>query len=406
MSFPLFISKKFTLSRRDSRFITLISSISIIGIALGVASLIIALSILNGFEDIIEKKVVDFDSHIQITSYQSILPNYKRILPTIQRIVEPHSKNIYHYAANLVIISNRHFQEGIFLKGILPENAELQLTQNIVSGSSSMISGEKPAIIIGKKLADKMFIKINDEVTLFALRNNELPSLENMPSIQKFRVVGIFESGMAEYDDQYAYIDLKSAQTLFNIGDNITGYDIKLNNVSKIDSLSNVLSKNLRYPHSVKTIFQKHKNIFTWIELQKKPIPIILGLIILVAVFNIIGSLLMIVLEKTKAIGILKSLGALNSHISKVFIYQGLFLGIIGISGGNFLAYLLLSLQLKYNIITLPSSVYFTSTVPIILSTEIFLIVSMITLCLCLAASFIPSYIASRVKPISSLRFA
>ena len=406
MSFPLFISKKFTLSRRDSRFITLISSISIIGIALGVASLIIALSILNGFEDIIEKKVVDFDSHIQITSYQSILPNYKRILPTIQRIVEPHSKNIYHYAANLVIISNRHFQEGIFLKGILPENAELQLTQNIVSGSSSMISGEKPAIIIGKKLADEMFIKINDEVTLFALRNNELPSPENMPSIQKFRVVGIFESGMAEYDDQYAYTDLKSAQTLFNIGDNITGYDIKLNNVSKIDSLSNVLSKNLRYPHSVRTIFQKHKNIFTWIELQKKPIPIILGLIILVAVFNIIGSLLMIVLEKTNAIGILKSLGALNSHISKVFIYQGLFLGIIGIIGGNFLAYLLLSLQLKYNIITLPSSVYFTSTVPIILSTEIFLIVSIITLCLCLAASFIPSYIASRVKPISSLRFA
>ena len=406
MSFPLFISKKFTLSRRDSRFITLISSISIIGIALGVASLIIALSILYGFEDVIEKKVVDFDSHIQITSYQSILPNYKRILPTIQRIVEPHSKNIYHYAANLVIISNRHFQEGIFLKGILPDNAELQLTQNIVSGSSSLISTEKPAIIIGKKLADKMFIKLNNEVTLFSLRNNELPSPENMPSIQKFRVVGIFESGMAEYDDQYAYTDLKSAQTLFNIGDNITGYDIKLNNVSKIDSLSNVLSKNLRYPHSVRTIFQKHKNIFTWIELQKKPIPIILGLIILVAVFNIIGSLLMIVLEKTNAIGILKSLGALNSHISKVFLYQGLFLGIIGIIGGNFLAYLLLSLQLKYNIITLPSSVYFTSTVPIILSTEIFLIVSMITLCLCLAASFIPSYIASRVKPISSLRFA
>lgn len=406
MSFPLFISKKFTLSRRDSRFITLISSISIIGIALGVASLIIALSILYGFEDIIEKKVVDFDSHIQITSYQSILPNYKRILPTIQRIVVPHSKNIYHYAANLVIISNRHFQEGIFLKGILPENAELQLTQNIVSGSSSLNSTEKPAIIIGKKLADKMFIKLNNEVTLFSLRNNELPSPENMPSIQKFRVVGIFESGMAEYDDQYAYTDLKSAQTLFNIGDNITGYDIKLNNVSKIDSLSNVLSKNLRYPHSVRTIFQKHKNIFTWIELQKKPIPIILGLIILVAVFNIIGSLLMIVLEKTNAIGILKSLGALNSHISKVFLYQGLFLGIIGIIGGNFLAYLFLSLQLKYNIITLPSSVYFTSTVPIILSTEIFLIVSMITLCLCLAASFIPSYIASRVKPISSLRFA
>lgn len=406
MSFPLFISKRFTFSKRDSRFITLISSISIFGIALGVATLIIALSILYGFEDTIEKKIVEFDAHIQITSYQTILPNYKRILPTIKKILEPYSESIQHYSANLVIISNKFVQEGIFLKGISTDNPILQLKQIIIIGKGDLSPGNESRIIIGKKLADKMFIKINDDITLFALRNNELPSPENLPNIQKFKVIGIFESGMAEYDDQYAYTDLLSAQNLFNMGDNVTGYDIKLNNVSKIDSLANVLSKNLRYPHSVRTIYQKHKNIFTWIDLQKKPIPIILGLIILVAVFNIIGSLLMIVLEKTNAIGILKSLGALNSHITKVFVFQGIFLGAVGILGGNLLAYSLLSLQLKYNIITLPSSVYFTSSVPIILSAEIFFIVSLITICLCLAASFIPSYIASRIKPIDSLRFA
>lgn len=406
MSFPLFISKRFTFSKRDSRFITLISSISIFGIALGVATLIIALSILYGFEDTIEKKIVDFDAHIQITSYQTILPNYKRILPTIKKILEPYSESIQHYSANLVIISNKFVQEGIFLKGISTDNPILQLKQNIIIGKGDLSLGNESRIIIGKKLADKMFIKINDDITLFALRNNELPSPENLPNIQKFKVIGIFESGMSEYDDQYAYTDLLSAQNLFNMGDNVSGYDIKLNNVSKIDSLANVLSKNLRYPHSVRTIYQKHKNIFTWIDLQKKPIPIILGLIILVAVFNIIGSLLMIVLEKTNAIGILKSLGALNSHITKVFVFQGIFLGAVGILGGNLLAYSLLSWQLKYNIITLPSSVYFTSSVPIILSAEIFFIVSLITICLCLAASFIPSYIASRIKPIDSLRFA
>jgi lipoprotein-releasing system permease protein len=406
MSFPLFISKRFTFSKRDSRFITLISSISIFGIALGVATLIIALSILYGFEDTIEKKIVEFDAHIQITSYQTILPNYKRILPTIKKILEPYSESIQHYSANLVIISNKFVQEGIFLKGISTDNPILQLKQIIIIGKGDLSPGNESRIIIGKKLADKMFIKINDDITLFALRNNELPSPENLPNIQKFKVIGIFESGMSEYDDQYAYTDLLSAQNLFNMGDNVTGYDIKLNNVSKIDSLANVLSKNLRYPHSVRTIYQKHKNIFTWIDLQKKPIPIILGLIILVAVFNIIGSLLMIVLEKTNAIGILKSLGALNSHITKVFVFQGIFLGAVGILGGNLLAYSLLSWQLKYNIITLPSSVYFTSSVPIILSAEIFFIVSLITICLCLAASFIPSYIASRIKPIDSLRFA
>jgi lipoprotein-releasing system permease protein len=405
MSFPFFISKKFTLSKKDSRFITLISSISVIGISLGVATLIIALSILEGFEETIRKKIIDFDSHIQISSYQNVLPNYRRVLPNIVEMLNPFVDDVNPYASNLAIISSKFVQEGINVKGILPENRSLKLKENIISGEYSLFSEDKPVIIIGKKLADKIFVNVGDEVTIFALNNNRIPSPDNLPNIQKFIVTGIFESGMAEYDDLNAYTNLKTAQQLFNFGDNITGYDIKLNDITKIDSLTTVLSKNLRYPHSVRSIFQKHRNIFTWIELQKKPIPIVLGLIILVAVFNIIGSLLMIVLEKTNAIGVLKSLGALNFQISKIFVYQGFFLALIGIFFGNLLAYVLMSLQLKYNIISLPSSVYFTSTVPIILTAKIFIGVSIITLLLCLTASFIPSYIASRVKPISTLRF-
>lgn len=406
MSFPFFVTKKFTLSKKDSRFITLISSIAIGGIALGVATLIIALSILYGFEDTIKKKIVDFDAHIQVTSFQSTLPNYKTIQPRITEILQPYLEEITPYAANLTIISNKYLQEGVLLKGIFHNGNQLPLQKNIVEGNTDLHGNTKPSIIIGKKLADKMFIKLNDEVTLFALNNNKIPSVENLPNIQKFVVVGIFESGMAEYDDLNAYTDIKSAQELFSIGDNVTGYDIKLTNTNQIDSLTNVLSKSLRYPHSTRSIFQKHRNIFTWIELQKKPIPIVLGLIIVVAVFNIISSLLMIVLEKTNAIGILKSLGALNRHVSKIFVYQGLFLGAIGILLGNLLAYVLLGLQLKYNIISLPSSVYFTTTVPIMLSAKIFIGVSVLTAVLCLLASFIPSRIAAKIKPINSLRFS
>ena len=340
MSFPLFISKKFTLSKKDSRFITLISSITVVGITLGVTTLIIALSILDGFEATIQEKIIGFDSHIQIDSYQTILPNYKRVLPNIQKILSPYVEEVNPYVSNLAIISSKYLQEGVSVKGILTENKSLKLRENIVAGNYtfSLNSNSNPAIIIGKKLADKLFVKVGDVVTIFALNKNQIPAPDNLPNIQKFAISGIFESGMAEYDDLYAYTDLKTAQSLFNIGDNVTGYDIKLNNISKIDSLTTILSKNLRYPHSVRSIFQKHRNIFTWIELQKKPIPIVLGLIILVAVFNIIGSLLMIVLEKTNAIGILKSLGALNSHISKIFVYQGFFLALIGILSGNLLA--------------------------------------------------------------------
>jgi len=321
-------------------------------------------------------------------------------------MLNPFIEDISPYASNLAIISSKFVQEGVNIKGILPENKSLKLKENIILGTYSFASDKNPAIIIGKKLADKIFATVGEEVTIFALNKNQIPSLDNLPNIQKFVVTGIFESGMAEYDDLNAYTKIESAQSLFNFRDNITGYDIKLNDISKIDSLTTLLSKDLRYPHSVRSIYQKHRNIFTWIELQKKPIPIVLGLIIIVAVFNIIGSLLMIVLEKTNAIGILKSLGAMNRHISRIFVYQGIFLAMIGIILGNLLAYLLMSLQLKYNIISLPSSVYFTSTVPIILTSKIFIGVSLITLILCLTASFIPSYIASRVKPLSSLRFS
>jgi lipoprotein-releasing system permease protein len=211
---------------------------------------------------------------------------------------------------------------------------------------------------------------------------------------------------MAEYDDIIAYVNLQNAQNLFSIGENITGYDIKVNDISKIDSLTDFLSKNLRYPHQVKSIYQIHRNIFTWIQLQKEPIPIILGLITIVAVFNIVGTLLMIVLEKTNAVGVLKSLGANKRQIISVFLYQGMFLAVTGIILGNILAFLLTYLQMNFRIISIPSSVYFMSTVPIKLSAEVFIGISVLTFLLCVAASVLPSYVASRIQPVSTLRFS
>ncbi len=183
---------------------------------------------------------------------------------------------------------------------------------------------------------------------------------------------------MAAYDDLIAYVNIKTAQSLFNIGNDVTGYDIRLNNISKIDSLTNYLNNNLSYPYATRSIYQIHRNIFTWIDLQKKPIPIILGLIIIVAVFNIIGTLLMVVLEKTNEIGVLKSLGANKKQIISIFIYQGIYLALAGIIIGNLLAFILTELQLHYKIISIPSSVYFMSTVPIYLTPGTFMIVSII----------------------------
>ncbi|MGE5810321.1 MAG: ABC transporter permease [Ignavibacteria bacterium] len=404
MSFPFFISKRFIFKNptKQDRFISFISAISIIGIALGVAALIIAISILNGFEKTITEKITDFDSHIQITSYQTILPDYHRILPELYEMLQPDVESVSPYASKIAVISSKKGKEGVSLKGIMPDVRSINVKENIVEGKFVLGSG---SIVIGRKLANKLYVSIGDKVTIFALSRDEIPSPEHLPNIKRFIITGIFESGMAEYDDLNAYVSLDEAQELFEIGDNITGYDIKLKNISKINSCKDYLSDKLRYPHAVRSVYQIHRNIFTWIELQKKPIPIVLGLITIVAVFNIIGTLLMIVLEKTNAIGTMKSLGARKRQIVAIFLYQGGFLAAAGIILGNLLAFILTWLQLEYSIISLPSSVYFVSKVPVSLSWEIFLEVSALTLVLCFLASFIPSYIGSKVQPISTLRF-
>lgn len=403
MLFPLYISKRFTFSKKDSRFFSFISVISIVGISLGVATLIIALSILKGFEKTITNKIIDFDSHIKISSFSTILPDYHTGLPKIKSLLGKYLLDINPSASSLAIITSKRGTEGINIIGVLPDNKLRGIKENIILGNISL--DNPSSIIIGKKLADEIYAKPGDKVTLFTLKNDKIPSPENMPNVRNFVISGIFESGMAEFDDAFAYVNLSAAQSLLKIGDNINGYDIRVNDISKIDSLNHLLQAKLRYPYKSLSIYELHRNIFTWIDLQKKPIPIVLGLIIIVAVFNIIGTLLMMVLEKTNAIGILKSLGAAGKQITGIFLFQGIVLALAGILLGNIIGFLLMEIQLKYNIITLPSSVYFMSTVPIYLSLTIFGGVSILTLLLCILASIIPSYVASRIKPVSTIRF-
>lgn len=375
------------------------------GIAIGVATLIIALSVLSGFEKTIQEKITDFDSHIKINSFSGNVFEYDAVTNKIETLLGEYKVSIIPSASKLAIISSRNRQEGINIIGI-PEGSQIErLERNIISGEFDLGETDSNYLIIGKVLANKLMLKVGDRVTLFALKDDQIPSPQNLPNIDRFNITGIFESGMAEYDDLYAYTNITDAQNLFSIGQSINGYDIQLSGIEKIDSLTNLLRKNLSYPLFARSLFETHRNIFTWIELQQKPIPIILGLIIIVAVFNIIGTLLILVLEKTNAIGILKSMGANRNQVLRIFLIQGIFIGLIGIISGNLLAVLLMQIQIQLDIITVPSSVYFVTKVPFDLSPFIFILVSTIALILSLGASIIPSFIAAKVNPIKSLRF-
>ncbi len=405
MKLPLFITNRYIKAKGNGKFLSLISIITIAGIVLGVTVLIMAISILNGFEDKISENIIKFNAHLNISGFsQKSLPNHYLTEQKLKEELKGKYISISPYIEKKVILSRKNKAEGIILQGIDSSTVENSIKRIIVAGSYKLRDNNF-GIIIGKKLADKINAKLGDKIMVFALNNDEPPSLANMPIIEQFKVTGIYESGMAEYDDVHAYCNFKIAENFFELNDEVTGYNINLKNIAQIDSIKQVLNSKLPYPYNVRTYKELNRQVFTWLELQKQPIPIILGLIIIVAIFNIVGALLMLVIQKTEAIGILKSMGAGNFQIVQIFVLQGLYLAIIGIALGNILSFALSWLQNTYKIIPLPEQIYFLSSVPIDIDIKIYLIVSLLALILCFLTSLIPSYIASKIQPIAAIKF-
>lgn len=406
MSLPLFFTRKYLKSKKDSRFLSVISLITILGISLGVAVVIIALTVLDGFDRVVTDKITNFNAHIKVSGFgnRNLSPPYS-VIPQLNSHFKESFTRIQPFVSKLIIIKSRKMTEGITLTGI-DTDQESELGSFIQAGSFDLnSSGTLPKIILGKTLSEKLFVKVGDTITIFSLKNDQAPSIENPPAIEQFYVSGVYESGMSEYDDLNAFVNFSTAQNMFGMGDRVSGYNIKVSDLKKVKILSEQLQDFLGYPYYVRTIFQVHQNIFTWLELQKEPIPIILGLIIFVAVFNIVGTLLMIVLERTNAVGILRSLGANRKLIMKTFLYHAMFLTFVGVLIGNLIALVLSFLQQKFDIISLPDKIYFVTRVPISIELRNYLLVTAITVGVSLLASILPASIASRIKPISAIRF-
>ncbi len=394
-------------SRKESSFLSFITFISIAGIAIGVAALIISVSVLNGFEKEITEKAVSLSSHIQITSFKREgIANYSNV---ITQLKSPESnfdiKTAHPYVQKEAVIKFKDVTEGIVIKGIRNEDNIFSVQRKIVQGSGEVgkVDSSVSKIVIGNKLATKLGVTLDNKI--FIIATVGLPSATNTPTIKAFKVAGIYESGLKEYDDVLLYVDMADAQKLFGMGPYITGIELTLNNPAKITKVSNDIKNKIDYPNNnTRNVFQLYKGLFTWVDLQKKPIPIVLGLIVIVAAINIIGFLLMLVLEKTETIGILKSLGAKNTDITKIFFLQGMFISIAGIVIGNILGYGLCLLQLKYNLIKIPE-IYYMTTVPLEINASIGVTITVIAVILSMFVTVVPSYLASRLNPITSLRF-
>jgi lipoprotein-releasing system permease protein len=403
VSVSSFIAKRYLRAHRKNRFLSFITTIAILGVMLGTAALIITLSILDGFEREIKEKVISFTSHIEIKGFQNhTLPDYQKSIAEVKSIQGV--KAISPFAAREGMVRSREAVDGIYIKGIDVGNDVLTSRQHIVAGTFlSNDTSAVPPLVIGMKLANRLNVNVGDKIVIFALPREREQGMQARAG--QFRIVGIYQSGMAEFDDLYAYTNLSAAQSLLQIGNEVTGYDVLVNDINQVDRITEDIQKKLGYPHHAQTVFQLYRNLFSWVELQKKMSPILLSLIILVATVNIVGTLLMFVLEKTHAIGILKSLGAGPKLIRQIFRLQGMAISVMGIVLGNLLAYGLCWLQLRFKIMSLPSDIYYMDTVPILLKPENFILVSIIAFVLCLLTTVLPARSAAKLDTVTALRF-
>jgi lipoprotein-releasing system permease protein len=370
---------------------------------LGTAAVIIALSILAGFEKEIKEKVFGFISHVQVVGFQGQpLDQYEASVKKVGQTI-PQVRAITPVVAKEALIRAGENVDGVFLKGIDLKTDFSAASRYIIAGRylSSQDSADA-GMVIGRKLAAKLDVDVGSRVVVLAIPRS---AGGIVPRAAAFRVVGIFESGMSEYDDLYAFTTLSRAQALFQLGDAVLGYDILVRDPADASMVAAQVQSALGYPHYARTAPQLYKNLFAWIELQKKPAPIVLGLIIVVATVNIIGTLLMLVLDKMHDIGVLRSLGATPAAIRRVFILHGGLIGVLGIAFGNLLAYALCWVQLTFKPFSLPSDIYYMSSVPILLEPESFVVVSLFALTLCLSAAVLPARVASKIDPIQSLRY-
>jgi lipoprotein-releasing system permease protein len=406
MSYELFIAKRYLRSKRKSRFVSVITLISAGGVLIGVAALIIVLSVMNGFESEVRSRIIGTTAHITVSTFQKEgLTDYKRLLTEIESVpgVVAASPTIQYKAA----IASNSAADGIVLRGIDPEleSRVTDLKRNMVYGDLSFEAVGGPGMILGRDLADHLGVTVGEQLTVFSLREPEIAVTGLMPKVSRFVTSGLFQTGMYEYDATLAYISLDDAQKLFNMGQTISTIEVKIDDIYSARRLAREVEQKIGYPYYAMDWMSLHKNLFSWMTLEKWAMFLTLSLIVAVAAFNIISALIMAVTEKRKDIGILKSMGATSGGIMRIFVLQGIAAGVVGTVLGGFLGLSLCYLQEKFRLISLPPEIYFISSLPVQVKVIDVLLVSLATLALTLLATIYPARKAASLSPVEVIRY-
>ena len=406
--FELFIGLRYLKAKRKQTFVSVISFISISGVAIGVMALIIVLGVMTGFSDDLRNKILGAKSHLVISQYGAGITNYREIMEKVEKTKDVVSTTPSIYSQ--VMLSSPSNALGVVLKGIDVDSAPkvTNLASIIKEGNLSDLKGPassgRPGIILGKELAMILGVFRGDNIKVISPFGTMTPG-GMVPRSKEFTVVGIFDSGMYEYDSTLSYISLDNAQHFLNKPGIATGIEVKVKDIYRVKQTSQKIGKKLGVDYRVRDWMEMHKNLYAALKLEKMAMFIILVLIILVAAFNIVGTLIMVVNDKHKDIAILKSMGARSLSIMKIFILEGLIIGLTGTTLGILGGFLLAFLQNTYHIIALPPDVYYISHLLIKITPRDLILVVFSAISITLLATIYPSWQASKLDPVEALRY-
>ncbi len=409
----LYIGLRYTRARNRNHFISFISASSVLGIMLGIIALIVVLSVMNGFHKEVRERILGMTSHASVRSISQHMNDWQKAM----QLAEKHPEVIGSaaFVEGQVMLVNRKYVAGAQLRGIFPEQepAVSDVGQHMLRNSSlkELKAGEYN-IILGQELANVLGVGIGEKVTVVTPQASITP-VGTMPRLKRFVVTGIFEVGMGEYDRGVALVHAKDAAKLQRMGDSVTGVRLKLEDMFEARRVARELAIDLEGLFRISDWTDQHRNFFSALETEKRMMAIILLLIIAVAAFNIVSTLVMVVTDKQSDIAILKTLGATSTNIMGVFIFQGVIIGfwgtLLGITGGVLIAenleQIVAVIEQTFNIQFIDPNIYYINQLPSDLRWSDVWLIGSSAFVISLLATLYPAWLASRTHPAEALRY-
>ena len=408
MRFETFVALRYLFALRKQSFISIISLFAVCGVAIGVGALIVVIGVMNGFSTDLRDKILGVNAHILVTSLRGGIKDYRELADEAKQV--PGVIGVTPFVYSEVMLSTRSGVKGVVLRGIDPATSDsvLSLSKDMVSGdvANLEVNGETPAIIIGSELAKRLGLTNGSEVNLLSPAGRS-GSAGFTPKVTRFVVAGVFRTGMFEYDSSLGYVTIPAARKLLGFkGDVVSGLEISVDDVYNVKEISEKLRERIgSFTVYVRNWQEMNANLFAALELEKSAMFIILAMIVLVGSFSIVTTLVMLVIQKTKDIAVLMSIGADVASIRRIFMMQGTFIGLAGTVFGYLIGVPVSLLLKKYQFIKLPSNVYPVDYLPVRLEAMDLLAIGGAAFLLCFLATIYPARRAAALSPSDALRY-